>query len=243
VSVRAGSFNLEADVRGDLDPVVLIGPNGSGKTTLLRVISGAYLPFGGRIRVGERVLYDSRRQVCLAPEERRVGYVPQGYGLFPHLTVLENVAFGRSSSRMRNHRRDRRAAAAAILAEMECGHLSGRRPGTLSGGEKQRVALARALLPDPDMLLLDEPLAAMDAAARRDFRAYLAAHLADRRVPAIVVTHDPRDVQALGTPVVYALEGGRVAQSGPPEALATAPATDFVSEFFREGNGTGQQAR
>ena len=174
MTVRAGSFNLDAEVRGDLDPVVLIGPNGSGKTTLLRVVSGAYLPLGGRIRVGERVLYDSRDQVCLAPEERRVGYVPQGYGLFPHLTVLENVAFGRSSSRVRNHRRDRRAAAAAILAEMECGHLSGRHPATLSGGEKQRVALARALLPDPDMLLLDEPLAAMDAAARRDFRAYLA---------------------------------------------------------------------
>ena len=241
VSVRAGSFSLDAEVRGDLDPVVLIGPNGSGKTTLLRVISGAYLPLGGRIRVGERVLYDSRDQVWLAPEERRVGYVPQGYGLFPHLTVLENVAFGCAAARVRNHRRNRRAAAAAILAEMECGDLSGRYPATLSGGEKQRVALARALLPAPDMLLLDEPLAAMDAAARRDFRAYLADHLTERKVPAIVVTHDPRDVYALGTPTVYALEGGSVAQSGPPEALSADPATDFVSEFFREDGRAGRR--
>ena len=235
VSVRAetGSFRLDTTIEGDGSPVVLIGPNGSGKTTLLRVISGAYQPADGRIRVGDRVLLDSGSGVCLAPEERHIGYVPQGYGLFPHLTVLENVAFGLAARRTRRPRGERRAAAAAILDQMGCGHLAGRLPGTLSGGEKQRVALARALLPEPEMLLLDEPLAAMDAAARRDFRAYLAGHLAARNKPAIVVTHDVRDIEALGTPAVYAMEGGRVAQSGGPEELATRPATDFIAEFFR----------
>ena len=234
VSVRArtGTFDLDTTVEGDGSPVVLIGSNGSGKTTLLRVISGAYRPLGGRIQVGDRVLFDSDTGVCLAPEERGVGYVPQGYGLFPHLSVLDNVAFGLAAAKPRRPRSERGAAAAAILDEMGCGHLSGRFPSTLSGGEKQRVALARALLPAPDMLLLDEPLAALDAAARRDFRHYLAGHLAARKLPAIVVTHDVRDIRALGTPAVYVLEGGTVAQSGPPDALAAHPASDFIAEFF-----------
>ncbi len=232
VEVRAGSFDLNATIEGGGTPVLLIGPNGSGKTTLLRVIAGAYQPTAGRIRVGDRVLHDSDQGISLAPEKRRVGYVPQGYGLFPHLTVVENVAFGLAATRPRPPRADRLATAASVLDRIECGHLSRRLPTTLSGGEKQRVALARALLPEPDLLLLDEPLAAMDTAARRRFRGYLARHLAKRNMPAIVVTHDVRDIQALGQPTVYALEGGRVVQSGPPEDLAARPATDFLSEFF-----------
>jgi len=232
VRVRAGSFALDAAVAGDGMPVALIGPNGSGKTTLLRVISGGHPPIAGRIRVGERILYDSDADIGLAPEKRRIGYVPQGYGLFPHLSVLENVAFGLHAARPRRPRRDRRAAAAALLGDMDCAHLARRLPATLSGGEKQRVALARALLVEPDLLLLDEPLAALDAATRRDIRRFLASHLAAHNTPALVVTHDVRDVRALGAPSVYALEGGSVIQSGPPEALAASPATDFVREFF-----------
>ncbi|MDE2975570.1 MAG: ATP-binding cassette domain-containing protein [Gemmatimonadota bacterium] len=232
VCARAGSFALDAAVAGDGAPVALIGPNGSGKTILLRAISGGHPPVAGRIRVGGRILYDSDAGVRLAPERRRIGYVPQGYGIFPHLNVLENVAFGLAAARPRQPRGDRRAAAAALLGEMDCAHLARRLPATLSGGEKQRVALARALLAEPDLLLLDEPLAALDAAARRDIRRFLAGHLATRNTPALVVTHDARDVRALGARSVYVLEGGSVIQRGAPESLAASPATEFVREFF-----------
>ena len=232
VEARTGDFHLDAHIVGDAAPVVIIGPNGSGKTTLLRVIVGAYHPVRGRICLGDHLLFDSSGGICLAPEERSVGYVPQGYGLFPHLTVLDNVAFGLSAGPNREPRPERRRIAAGILAEIECGHLSRRYPATLSGGEKQRVALARALLPAPEMLLLDEPLAAMDVAAGRGLRGYLARHLTQRRRPAIVVTHDARDVHALGSPRVYALEEGEVVQTGSPELLAAEPATDFIAEFF-----------
>lgn len=232
IRARAGSFALDATVAGDGAPVALIGPNGSGKTTLLRVISGGHPAGDGRIRVGGRVLYDSEARVSLAPEHRRIGYLPQGYGLFPHLSVLENVAFGLLAARPGHTRGERRAAASAFLREMDCEHLATRLPATLSGGEKQRVALARALLTEPDLLLLDEPLAALDAAIRRDMRRFLANHLGARDTPALVVTHDVRDVRALGAPTVYALAEGSVIQSGPPAALAAAPESDFVREFF-----------
>lgn len=232
VQARAGSFVLDATVAGDGAPVALIGPNGSGKTTLLRVVAGGHPPTAGRIRVGDRVLYDSDAGVRLAPEQRRIGYVPQGYGLFPHLNVLDNVAFSLAAVRPRPPLGDRRGAAATLLHEMDCGHLVERFPAKLSGGEKQRVALARALLAEPDLLLLDEPLAALDAATRRDIRRFLAGHLARRDMPALVVTHDVRDVRALGAPAVYALEDGSVVQSGTPAALVENPGTDFVREFF-----------
>ena len=228
VRARAGSFALDATVAGGGAPVALIGPNGSGKTTLLRTISGGHPPVSGRISVGKRILYDSEAGIRLAPEQRRIGYVPQGYGLFPHLNAIENVAFGLAAARPRQPRGHRRAAAAALLREMDCAHLARRLPATLSGGEKQRVALARALLSEPELLLLDEPLAALDAAARRDIRRFLAT----RNSPALVVTHDARDVRALGALSIFALEGGSVIQSGRPEALAASPATDFVREFF-----------
>ena len=233
IRARAGGFDLDAAVAGDGAPVVLIGPNGSGKTTLLRVVCGGHPPLAGRICVGEHVLYDSAAGVCLAPEERRIGYVPQGYGLFPHLSVVENIAFGLAAARPRQPRGQRRGAAAALLDEIDCGHLAERLPATLSGGEKQRVALARALLSEPDLLLLDEPLAALDAATRRDMRGYLARHLATRGKPALVVTHDVRDVHALEAPAVHAMEEGAVVQSGSPADLAAHPASDFVREFFR----------
>ena len=233
VRARAGDFDLDAAVAGDGAPVVLIGPNGSGKTTLLRVVAGGHPPLTGLIRVGEHVLFDSDGGVCLAPEERQIGYVPQGYGLFPHLSVVDNVAFGLAAARSAQTRGQCRAAAAVLLGEIDCEHLSERRPATLSGGEKQRVALARALLSEPDLLLLDEPLAALDAATRREMRGYLAGRLAARNKPALVVTHDARDVHALQAPLVYAMENGTVVQSGSPEELAAHPATDFVREFFR----------
>ncbi len=234
IRVGVGRLELDVELQGDRGPVALVGPNGSGKTTLLRTIAGAHRPLAGRIELGDRVLYDSTRGVDLPPEERRVGYVPQGYGLFPHLRVVDNVAFGWRRGSAGNGREPGRAAATGLLARLGCEHLAHRWPGSLSGGEQQRVALARALMIDPQILLLDEPLSAMDAAARRSLRAYLATHLAERGSPALVVTQDARDVTALGA-TVFVLEGGRIVQSGSAEALAAHPATDFVAEFFGTG--------
>ncbi len=230
--VRAGTFVLEAKLEGGSAPVAVVGPNGSGKTTLLRAVAGAYAAFEGRIEVDGRVLADSEKGVGLPPEARRVGYVPQGYGLFPHLTVAANVAFGLAGGTGRRPSAERNAAVDAVLEEMGCAHLARRMPKALSGGEQQRVALARALVTEPDMLLLDEPLAALDPAARRDMRGFLADRLRRRAKPAIVATHDARDVHALGAAAVCVLEDGRVRQTGPPADVAAQPANGFAAEFF-----------
>jgi ABC-type sulfate/molybdate transport systems ATPase subunit len=227
--MRLGALELDVDLRGDETPVAIIGPNGSGKTTLLRTIAGAYRADAGTIRVKEDTLFDAQTGVDLPPERRGVGYVPQGYGLFPHLSVLDNVAFSWVARGVA--RADRREAALRLMERMGCAHLANRSPTKLSGGEQQRVALARALTAEPRILLLDEPLAALDAPSRRQIRAYLAEHLTERRGPALVVSHEARDVHALGA-FVYAIEGGRVVQSGAAGALASAPATEFVAAFF-----------
>jgi len=225
--LRLGALELDVDLEGDARPVALVGPNGAGKTTLLRTIVGAHRPDSGRIQMGDLSVFDARSGIDLPPEQRRIGYVPQGYGLFPHLRVLDNVAFGRPDL----PRAERREMAREMLKDMGCEHLTARRPTTLSGGEMQRVALARALMVGPRMLLLDEPLSALDAVARRALRAYLTDYLRSRKLPALVVTHDARDVVALDARV-YVVEDGRISQSGTIEALTEAPATPFVAAFF-----------
>ena len=227
--MSVGALDIDVDLRGDDAPVALIGPNGSGKTTLLRTIAGAYRPAAGAIRVGDETLFDSVRGVDVPPERRSVGYVPQGYGLFPHLSALDNVAFPGAARRVA--RGQRRKAALGVMERMGCAHLASRSPARLSGGEQQRVALARAITAEPRMLLLDEPLAALDAPSRRAIRTYLAEHLAERQRPALVVSHEARDVHALGA-LVYVLEQGRVVQSGTADALARDPASEFVAAFF-----------
>ena len=226
-----GAFTLEVDLSGDAAPVAVVGPNGSGKTTLLRAMAGAHRPEAGRIELGGHIVFDAARGIDEPIEARRVGYVPQGYGLFPHLDVADNVAFGRLGRGDDRKVTARRPAAVALLDELGCAHLALRRPGELSGGEQQRVALARALFIEPRILLLDEPLAALDASGRRAVRRYLTDHLAAREGPALVVTHDVRDVRALGARVI-ALEAGRVVQSGAWTELAERPATEFVAELF-----------
>jgi ABC-type sulfate/molybdate transport systems ATPase subunit len=229
IRMSVGTLAIDVDLRGDDAPVALIGPNGSGKTTLLRTIAGAYRPAEGVIRVADETLFDSARGVDVPPELRSVGYVPQGYGLFPHLSALDNVAFAWAARGV--PREQRRKAALGVMERMGCGHLADRSPARLSGGEQQRVALARAITAEPRMLLLDEPLAALDAPSRRSIRSYLAEHLAERRGPALVVSHEARDVRALGA-LVYVLERGRVVQSGTADALAGEPASEFVAAFF-----------
>jgi len=230
ISGEAGTLVLDVDLSGGAEPLALIGPNGSGKTTLLRILAGAHGPVAGSIRIGDTVLLDSAAGVDLAAEERNVGYLPQGYGLFPHLSVVDNVAFGLSTGSKKTSPDQRRAQALAALDELECIHLANRTPGRLSGGESQRVALARALVIEPRLLLLDEPVAALDATARRSVRAFLARRLRSLGRPSIVVTHNIRDVMALGADVCV-LEAGRVTQRGSVQELRAAPATDFIAEF------------
>lgn len=228
---RLGQLELDVTMHGGARPLALIGPNGAGKTSLLRMVAGALRPREGRIEIAGRPLFDAQRGIDVPPEQRRVGFVPQGYGLFPHLRVIDNVAFGLAASgRLTSQRRERRRAAQQALARLDCGQLAHRFPAELSGGEQQRIALARTLVTEPTMLLLDEPLAAMDAGARRRLRRALAAHLGEQKCPAIVVTHDVRDVMALNAEVCV-LDKGRVVQTGDLETLRAAPCNDFVAEF------------
>lgn len=225
---RLGDLDVDLSLACSGSPIVLIGPNGSGKTTLLRALAGARQPFAGRISVLGRTLFDSESQVNVAPEERRVGYVPQGYGLFPHLTALDNVGFGFG---FRGRGREKAELCLAALDRFQAVHLGERYPSELSGGEAQRVALARAVVTAPEALLLDEPLAALDPTARRELRALLAEHVVKEAKLTVVVSHDARDVRALGGTVAV-LERGRVVQQGSVEELARAPGSEFVAEFF-----------
>ena len=230
LQARVGELRIDVALSGDHGPLALIGPNGSGKTTLLRCIAGAHRPARGEVVVGDVTLMSEARGIDLPSELRRVGYVPQGYGLFPHLRVIDNVAFGLSTGPRRLPRAERRRRALQVLADLDCDHLADRLPARLSGGEQQRVALARALAIEPDMMLLDEPLAALDATARRAVRRFLAERLRALKLPSIVVTHDVRDVVALAARVCV-IEAGRIVQRGDVEALRAAPATEFVAEF------------
>ncbi|MEQ8276962.1 MAG: ABC transporter ATP-binding protein [Deltaproteobacteria bacterium] len=219
LSGRLGDLDLSLAFESDAKVVCVVGPNGSGKTTLLRAIAGASLPVEGHVSVGERLLLDTTRAIDVPPEARRVGYVPQGFGLFPHLTVGDNVGFG-----ARDDVHD-------ALERYDLLAYADRPVSALSGGERQRVALARAVAMRPACLLLDEPLSALDAQTRRTTRKDLAAYLAAEAAPALVVTHDARDVRALGAEVV-AVEGGVVVQQGPWTDLAEGPASAFLAELF-----------
>jgi molybdate transport system ATP-binding protein len=230
VTVSAGGFDLALSIEGDDTPVALIGPNGSGKTTALRAIAGAVAVSDARVEIGNRVLDCTEREIQVPMQDRGIGYVPQGYGLFPHLTVMENVEFGLTVGARRDRATSRTERVGAMLSRLGCESLAHRRVDRLSGGEQQRVALARALVMEPDMLLLDEPLAALDATRRRAVRLFLAEQLSAFGRPCILVTHDVRDVLALGATVVV-LEEGAVSQTGSLEALRTSPASDFVREF------------
>ncbi len=231
VKARLGGFLLDVDLESqDASTVALIGANGSGKTTFLRAVAGAVIPEVAEITVQDTVLSSTQAGLHVPMEHRRMGYLPQGYGLFTHLSVLDNVAFGLCTGRRRQGRAQRHRQARRVLQDLGCEALAERRIGGLSGGEQQRVALARALVVEPQLLLLDEPLAALDATTRRKVRAMLAARLANIPCPTIMVTHDVRDVAALDAHVVV-FEQGRVVQSGALQTLQSAPATEFVAEF------------
>jgi len=213
------SYELDVRLSVGAETVALVGPSGAGKSTVLRAIAGLRAPDRGRIALGSDVWFDASRRIDRAPEARSVGLVFQEYALFPHMTVRANVAFGRGAARVDEH-----------LERLGIAHLAGERPGRLSGGERQRVALARALARDPGVLLLDEPLAALDAHTRASVRAHLQELLARLRLPTIVVTHDFRDATALADRIGVILDG-RLHQVASAAELVRHPRDAFVASF------------
>lgn len=230
---RLGALSLDVSLEGGPRPLALVGPNGSGKSTILRMLAGALTPDAGRIEIAGDDVYCDASHLCLPPEARAIGYVPQGFGLFPHLSVLDNVGFGLAYGRHGLSLRKRRERAAQILSELDCVPLLRRYPETLSGGEQQRVALARALATEPRLLLLDEPVSALDVGARKRVRHFLAAQLRTRQLPTLIATHDVRDVIALDADVCV-IDRGRVVQAGSLPALQANPCSEFVAEFVQQ---------
>lgn len=226
LQLRAVVAERELDVEFHVSPgevLAVLGPNGAGKSTALHVIAGLLRPDTGQVRLGDRTLTDTDAGVHVATHRRRVGLLLQDPLLFPHMSVAANVAFGPHS---RRRRRTARETALHWLREVDAGQLAGRRPRQLSGGQAQRVAIARALAAEPDVLLLDEPLAGLDVAAAAGIRAVLRKVVTQNARATILVTHDLLDVVTLADRVLV-LEAGRVAEIGPVTEVLTAPRSHF----------------
>lgn len=217
-------FSLDVELSCASGILVLFGPSGAGKSLTLQCLAGIVRPDRGRIVVGDRTLFDSALGIDEPPQRRRIGYVPQNYALFPHMTVVENISFGL-------RRRSHRSVSAQVDWLVEMLHLQGlegRRPAELSGGQQQRVALARALAIGPDLLLLDEPFSALDAPLRDALREDLAEVHRETGVGIVFVTHGVVETHLLSqTVAVY--QGGRVLQVGSPAELFRHPSTPEVA--------------
>jgi molybdate transport system ATP-binding protein len=224
-----GRLRLEVELAvGTGELVVLLGPNGAGKTTLLRAVAGLVALEQGRVVLDGVVLDDVATGEHVPIERRPVGFVFQDYLLFPHLSALENVAFGLRARGL--GRAEARRRAGAFLERVGLAAHAGSRPRALSGGQAQRVALARAMVGEPRLLLLDEPLAALDAATRTEVRRDLRRHLASFDGTRLLVTHDPLEALALADRLVV-LEGGRVTQTGSPAEVSGRPRSRYVAEL------------
>ncbi len=230
-AVRLSLGTLELDMELAIDEgeiVALLGPNGAGKTTLLRAVAGL-VPFGaGHVRLDGKVLEDVANGEYVPTERRPIGVVFQDYLLFPHLSALDNVAFGLRSRGM--GRRMAGEKAVKWLDRVGLGSYADAKPAELSGGQRQRVALARALAPDPHLLLLDEPLAALDATTRAEVRRDLKQHLASFPGLRLVVTHDPLEAAALADRLVV-MENGRLVQTGTAAEVTERPRSQYVADL------------
>lgn len=195
-------FELDVRLRSDAPRIVLMGPSGAGKTRLLQAIAGLLRPDEGHIRIGGRTFFDSKSGLHLPPQQRRVGYLFQDYALFPHLSVLANVAFGLRQGVWGRLSHEQKEEAMHWLERFEITHLAQQRPHTLSGGQQQRVALARMAILKPRVLLLDEPFSALDPALRISMRHQIDKLLNLLGIPLLMVSHDEHDRQAFGAQVV-----------------------------------------
>ena len=209
IEKRLGDFTLSARFESAGGITAVFGPSGAGKTTLVNAIAGLIAPDRGRIAIDGTVLFDSERRINLPPHRREIGYIFQEGRLFPHFSVSRNLDYGR---RMRGLPEDAKQLE-RIVSLLDIGHLLERRPGKLSGGERQRVAIGRALLTRPRLLLLDEPLASLDAARKREILPYLERMRDEVGVPMVYVSHQAAELRRIATSVVR-LEAGRVAAAG-----------------------------
>ena len=229
VVLRLGQLDLEVAVDvADGEVVAIVGPNGAGKSTFLRAVAGLEPIDAGRIAVDDRVLDDPAAGVLVPTADRPIGLVFQDHLLFPRLSALDNVGFGLEARGMR--RAEARSRARALLDRVGLADQAGARPAALSGGQSQRVALARALATEPRVLMLDEPLAALDARTRPHTRAELRRHLATFPGARLLVTHDPLDALVLADRLVV-LEGGRVTQAGTTADVARRPRSSYVAQL------------
>jgi molybdate transport system ATP-binding protein len=209
------SFSFPAD-RNHV--TVLFGPSGAGKTTILRSLAGLERPNSGRIQFGEEEWFDAEAGVMVPPQKRSIGYVFQDYALFPHLTVNQNITYGLKE----DHRGDKARKLETIVQLVKLDGLGNRRPKEISGGQQQRVALARALIHKPRLLLLDEPMSALDLPTRKHVRGEFAKLLRDLAIPTVLVTHDWTEALSLGDQLVV-MVGGRVRQIGNPHNVFSMP--------------------
>ena len=231
ITKRFPGFTLDVSWEAEQSVLGLFGPSGAGKTLTLQCLAGLIRPDAGRIVVGERVFFDAAAGVDLSPQQRRIGYVFQGYALFPHLTVVRNIAFGLQG----RPRADRTRRAAEVIERLGLRGLEQRYPRELSGGQRQRVALGRALAIDPALLLLDEPLSALDAPLRRTLRDELREILSGWGTAAVVVTHDFTEAYRLADRIIV-YEDGRVIQSAPRSELLWQPASESVARIMGLSN-------
>jgi molybdate transport system ATP-binding protein len=217
VEKHLGEFALDIAFTSESRATALFGPSGAGKTSLINMIAGLLRPDRGRVEIDGEVLFDNATQIDVPAWRRRIGYVFQEGRLFPHITVRHNLEYGRWIS---GHKADP-AAFKHVVELLDIGYLLDRRPGKLSGGERQRIAVGRALLMQPRLLLLDEPLASLDSARKRDILPYLERLRDEAQVPMIYVSHNATEVKRIASRVVW-LEGGKVTTTGGVEALDVA---------------------
>jgi molybdate transport system ATP-binding protein len=228
---RLGAFDLDVTFESSGRLIALFGPSGSGKTSIVNIIAGLVRPHEARVEVEGRVLTDTRAGIVLPPHRRRIGYVFQDARLFPHLSVEQNLRYGRFFTA----RAERYADFGQVVEMLGIGHLLGRRPSGLSGGEKQRVAIGRALLASPRLMLMDEPLAALDDARKAEILPYIERLRDETKIPIVYVSHAITEVARLATDIVV-LAHGRVAAAGPVSEVLSR--LDLVPDAERGEGGS-----